>query len=124
MLATSLGPLDVALGEILYALLRGVVYAAGFLTVMQVMGLTLSWTAALTLPEGRETIGWGDFFLGPLETSVHGPAVVLDADQDVGDLVVTHALELLGRHEDRGVRDVGAAGRQPDDAEGGAEHGH
>jgi len=50
MLATSLGPLDVALGEILYALLRGVVYAAGFLTVMQVMGLNLSWTAVLTLP--------------------------------------------------------------------------
>ena len=50
MLATSLGPLDVALGEILYALLRGVVYAAGFLTVMQVMGLNLAWTAILTLP--------------------------------------------------------------------------
>lgn len=50
MMATSLGPLDVALGEILYALLRGVVYAAGFLTVMQVMGLNLSWTAILTLP--------------------------------------------------------------------------
>ena len=50
MLATSLGPLDVALGEILYALLRGAVYATGFLTVMQVMGLNLSWTALLTLP--------------------------------------------------------------------------
>ena len=50
MLATSLGPLDVALGEIRYALLRGVVYAAGFLTVMQVMGLNASWTALLPLP--------------------------------------------------------------------------
>lgn len=50
MLATSLGPLDVALGEILYALLRGVVYAAGFLTVMQLMGLGLAWTAVLALP--------------------------------------------------------------------------
>lgn len=50
MMATSLGPLDVALGEISYALLRGVVYAAGFLTVMQVMGLNLAWTAVLTLP--------------------------------------------------------------------------
>lgn len=50
MMATSLGPLDVALGEIGYALLRGVVYATGFLTVMQVMGLNLSWTAILTLP--------------------------------------------------------------------------
>ena len=50
MLATSLGPLDVAIGEIGYALLRGVLYATGFLTVMQVMGLNLSWTAILTLP--------------------------------------------------------------------------
>ena len=50
MLTTSMGPLDVALGEILYALLRGAVYATGFLTVMQVMGLNLSWTAALSIP--------------------------------------------------------------------------
>lgn len=45
MLTTKLGPLDVALGEISYALLRGVAYAAGFLIVMQVMGLNQSWTA-------------------------------------------------------------------------------
>ncbi|WP_421742601.1 ABC transporter permease [Cellulomonas sp.] len=50
MLATSLGPLDVAFGEITYALLRGGVYAFGFLTVMQVMGLNLAWSAALALP--------------------------------------------------------------------------
>lgn len=50
MLATSIGPLDVALGEIVYALLRGGVYALGFLTVMQVMGLNLAWTAALAIP--------------------------------------------------------------------------
>ena len=50
MLATSLGPLDVAFGEITYALLRGGVYAIGFLTVMQVMGLNLAWTAALAIP--------------------------------------------------------------------------
>ncbi|HWS58891.1 MAG TPA: ABC transporter permease [Actinotalea sp.] len=50
MLATSLGPLDVALGEILNALLRGLLYAAGFLTVMQLLGLNLSWTAVLALP--------------------------------------------------------------------------
>ena len=34
MLATSLGPLDVALGEILYALLRGLLYATGFMIVL------------------------------------------------------------------------------------------
>jgi lipooligosaccharide transport system permease protein len=50
MLATSLGPLDVAFGEITYALLRGGVYAIGFLTVMQVMGLNLAWSAALAIP--------------------------------------------------------------------------
>ncbi|WP_129339532.1 ABC transporter permease [Cellulomonas endophytica] len=50
MLSTSLGPLDVALGEILYALLRGGVYACGFLTVMQVMGLNLAPTAVLAVP--------------------------------------------------------------------------
>ncbi|MDZ8170980.1 ABC transporter permease [Microbacterium xanthum] len=50
MLATSLGPLDVALGEILYALLRGLVYASGFLVIMQIAGLNLAWTAILALP--------------------------------------------------------------------------
>lgn len=50
MLATSLGPLDVALGEIFLALLRGAVYAIGFLLVMQVLGLNLAWTAILALP--------------------------------------------------------------------------
>ncbi|WP_322409665.1 ABC transporter permease [Microbacterium invictum] len=50
MLATSLGPLDVALGEILYALLRGLVYASGFMVIMQIAGLNLSWTAILALP--------------------------------------------------------------------------
>lgn len=50
MLATSLGPLDVALGEIGYALLRGLLYAAGFMIVMQVFGLNLAWTAILALP--------------------------------------------------------------------------
>ncbi len=50
MLSTSLGPLDVALGEIMYAMLRGLVYASGFLIIMQVWGLNLSWTAVLALP--------------------------------------------------------------------------
>jgi len=50
MLATSLGPLDVALGEIGYALLRGLLYAVGFMAVTQVLELNLSWTAILALP--------------------------------------------------------------------------
>jgi lipooligosaccharide transport system permease protein len=50
MLSTSLGPLDVAFGEILLALLRGGLYAVGFMIVMQALGLNLSWTALLALP--------------------------------------------------------------------------
>ncbi|MGI8679991.1 MAG: ABC transporter permease [Jatrophihabitans sp.] len=50
MLATSLGPLDVAIGEISWALIRGGLYSAGFLAVMAVLGLTASWWAVLLLP--------------------------------------------------------------------------
>ena len=50
MLSTSLGPLDVALGEILYALLRGLLYATGFMIIMQIAGLNLAWTAILAIP--------------------------------------------------------------------------
>lgn len=50
MLTTTLGPLDVALGEILLALLRGALYATGFMVIMQVLGLNLAWTAILALP--------------------------------------------------------------------------
>ena len=50
MLSTSLGPLDVALGEITLALIRGGTYAIGFMIVMQVLGLNLAWTAILALP--------------------------------------------------------------------------
>ena len=50
MLATSLGPLDVALGEIGWALFRGGIYASCFLVVMQCFGLNQSWTAVLAIP--------------------------------------------------------------------------
>jgi lipooligosaccharide transport system permease protein len=50
MLATSLGPLDVAVGEISWALIRGGLYSFGFLVVMVAMGLTASWWAVLMLP--------------------------------------------------------------------------
>ncbi len=50
MLLTSLGPLDVAVGEITLALLRGGIYAFGFLTVMQIMGLVMSPLALLAIP--------------------------------------------------------------------------
>jgi lipooligosaccharide transport system permease protein len=50
MLATPLGPLDIAIGEISWALIRGGLYSAGFLVVMAVMGLTASAWAVLLLP--------------------------------------------------------------------------
>ncbi|MFC5503481.1 ABC transporter permease [Lysinimonas soli] len=50
MLATRLGPLDVALGEISLALLRGGLYATAFMVIMQILGLNLAWTALLALP--------------------------------------------------------------------------
>jgi lipooligosaccharide transport system permease protein len=50
MLATSLGPVDVAIGEISWALIRGGMYSAGFLLVMLAMGLTASVWAVLLLP--------------------------------------------------------------------------
>jgi lipooligosaccharide transport system permease protein len=50
MLATPLGPIDIALGEIGWALIRGGLYALGFLTVLTAFGLLVSWWALLALP--------------------------------------------------------------------------
>jgi lipooligosaccharide transport system permease protein len=49
-LATSLGPLDVALGEIGYALLRGLAYAIGFMVVVGSMGYIPSLLGLLAIP--------------------------------------------------------------------------
>ncbi len=58
MLSTSLGPLDVAIGEISWALLRGLVYSLGFMTVMAALGLITSWWAILAIP-GAVLIAFG-----------------------------------------------------------------
>jgi lipooligosaccharide transport system permease protein len=50
VLATPLGVADVALGEIFWALLRGTLYALGFLIVMAGLGLIRSPFAILALP--------------------------------------------------------------------------
>ncbi|CAN2169892.1 TagG ABC-type polysaccharide/polyol phosphate export systems, permease component [Candidatus Nanopelagicaceae bacterium] len=50
MLSTPLGPLDIALGEITWALLRGLVYSLGFLTVVTLLGITPSFWAILAIP--------------------------------------------------------------------------
>ena len=50
ILATPLGVRDVALGELIYALMRGGLYAGGFVVVMAAMGLIQSAWAVLAVP--------------------------------------------------------------------------
>jgi lipooligosaccharide transport system permease protein len=50
VLATPLGVRDVALGELIYALMRGAVYATGFMLVMLVLGLVRSPWALAAIP--------------------------------------------------------------------------
>jgi lipooligosaccharide transport system permease protein len=50
ILATPMGPLDVALGEMLWALLRGLTYATAFMLMMAPLGLISSWSAILAIP--------------------------------------------------------------------------
>ena len=50
MLATSLGPLDVALGEIAWALMRGGLYATAFTVVIAALGLVTTWWAIMAIP--------------------------------------------------------------------------
>ena len=50
MLATSLGPLDVALGEIGLALLRGFLYALSFMAILVPLGLIPSAWGILAIP--------------------------------------------------------------------------
>lgn len=50
MLATPIGPLDVALGEIGWAMTRGGIYAVAFLAIAAAMGLLTSWWALLMVP--------------------------------------------------------------------------
>ncbi|MDX6226330.1 MAG: lipooligosaccharide transport system permease protein [Frankiales bacterium] len=58
MLATPIEPIHIALGEILYALMRGVTYSVGFLGVMLALGLIESPWALLALP-AAVLIGFG-----------------------------------------------------------------
>ncbi len=50
MLSTSLGPIDVAAGEIAMALFRGFLYSLGFLGVMALLGITTSLWALAMVP--------------------------------------------------------------------------
>lgn len=68
MLATSLGPMDVALGEISWALLRGALYSTAFMAVVTPLGLVKSWWAILAIPAGA-VIGFGFAAIGMAATS-------------------------------------------------------
>lgn len=50
ILATPMQPADIAVGEITWSLIRGAIYATGFLVVMAVMGLMPSAWGILALP--------------------------------------------------------------------------
>lgn len=50
VLSTPLGPRDVAVGETVWALIRGTGYAGVFLLVMALSGVVHSWWALLTVP--------------------------------------------------------------------------
>ena len=68
MLATPLGPRDVAAGEISWALLRGAIYAAAFLAAMIAFGLVHSWWAVFAVP-GAVLIGYAFAATGAAATS-------------------------------------------------------
>ena len=50
VLATPMGPRDVAVGEISWSLLRGAMYSAAFLVIAVLAGTVRSWWALLALP--------------------------------------------------------------------------
>ena len=50
MLSSSLGPMDVALGEISWALIRGAAYSIGFMAIVTPLGLVTSAWGLLAIP--------------------------------------------------------------------------
>jgi lipooligosaccharide transport system permease protein len=68
VLSTPLGPRDVAVGEITWALMRGSLYSAAFLLVAGVAGFIESWWALLALP-GAVLIGFAFAAVGMFATT-------------------------------------------------------
>ena len=68
MLATSLGPVDVALGEIVWSLVRGGLYSVAFMAVLLALGLLASWWALLAIPAAL-IIAFGFAAIGMAVTS-------------------------------------------------------
>jgi lipooligosaccharide transport system permease protein len=50
MLSTPVGPKDVAVGEVMWAVVRAMLYSAAFLVVIAALGLVESWWGVLALP--------------------------------------------------------------------------
>ena len=68
VLSTPLTAADVAVGEITFAVLRGMFYAAAFLTTMAVLGMTQSWWALAAIPIAA-LIGYAFAALGMAATT-------------------------------------------------------
>ena len=68
ILATPLGPSDIAIGEVSWALTRGLLYAIGFLVVMLLLGLVLSPWGILMIP-GALLIGLAAASIGMAATT-------------------------------------------------------
>ena len=70
MLATSLGPLDVALGEMLYALLRGLLYATAILAIPAVLLIAFGFAslgmAITSYMKAFQHMDWINFVLLPM----------------------------------------------------------
>jgi lipooligosaccharide transport system permease protein len=50
VIATPVSPVEIAVGELMWAMLRGAVYSAAFLAIMTWMGLTTPWWALAAFP--------------------------------------------------------------------------
>ena len=68
MLSSSMGPLDVALGEIFWALLRGVAYSLGFMAIVFPIGLVTNAWGLLAIPAAT-LVAFGFASLGMAITS-------------------------------------------------------
>ena len=86
MLSSSLGPMDVALGEISWALIRGATYSIGFMAIVAPLGLVANAWGLLAIPAATliafgfasvgmaitsyvknfQQINWVNFFLLPM----------------------------------------------------------
>jgi lipooligosaccharide transport system permease protein len=68
VLSTPLGPRDIALGEISWALIRGLLYSVAFLVVATAAGVVTSWWALLAIP-AASLIGYAFAAVGMAATT-------------------------------------------------------